>query len=107
VVITDETLAIALRRFEVVVTSSPNVQLTLGILGHRFVRVRGAYDAREVNHTDSHDAEGFSSLSEALAGVSDTSGLAARSGSHVPVSRIPPDVTRESFFETVAQLIGA
>lgn len=105
--VTDERVAVALRRFDVVVTSSPNVQLTLGILGHPFVRVRGAYDAREVDHTDSDDAEEFGSLSEALAGVSDASGLAARRGSHVPPRRIPPDVTRESFFEAVAQVISA
>jgi hypothetical protein len=113
--VTDERVAIALRRFDVVVTSSPNVQLTLGILGHPFVRVRGAYDAREVDHsgsdtdsdTDSDDAEEFGSLSEALAGVSDASGLAARRGSHVPSWRVPPDVTRESFLDAVVQLISA
>lgn len=109
--VTDERTAIALRRFDVVVTSSPNVQLTLGILGRPFVRVRGAYDARKVDHTDSDtdidDAEEFGSLSQALAGVSDASGLARRRGSHVPPRRIPPDVTRESFFEAVAQLISA
>ena len=97
-----ERLNLALPDYEVVITSSPNVQLTLGILQRSFVRVLGAYDSASETLEDGT----YRTLEDALSGVSTFEELRSRSIARVPSERVPPDVSKESLTRAINAVLG-
>jgi len=97
-----ERLNLALLDYEVVITSSPNVQLTLGIMERNFVRVLGAYDSA----TETLEEGTYRTLEDALRGVSTFEELMSRSIACVPSERVPPDVSKESLARAINTVLG-
>ena len=92
-----------LPRYEVVVTGSPNAQISLAMLDKPYIRIRSSDSA---DWDSESGGAAFDSLDEVLDRAAEPDWLRSVCARHLPEGQIPPDVSTESLVPAVARALG-
>ena len=92
-----------LPRYDVVVTGSPNAQISLAMLEKPYIRIRSSDSA---DWDSESGGVAFDSLDEVLNRAADRDWLSSACARHVPTGHIPPDVGTEDLLSALTRAIA-